>query len=302
MLRDSSIGERRYLDCLPERFASPGGAGNHIRLRHFSTADGLLSDQVYFLGLDHTAHLWTGTDRGAATWDGHNWHYFTQANGLVWNDCNADGFAVDGSDGSIWIGTSAGLSHYRPQAEWQQPPPAPVVLTSVSLGNAAVTGRQSVSVPYEQNSLSAGFSALIFGDPLAVEFRYRMLGLSNEWRKTTLREVQFAGIPPGSYTLQIEARTSAGSANTPATFQFTIRQPWWSTWAFRILAFVLLAGVGGAAWRFRSLRDARIRRTLEAAVAERTRQLAEERDRANEASRLTRISHRGSSKKPLLMA
>jgi signal transduction histidine kinase/ligand-binding sensor domain-containing protein/ActR/RegA family two-component response regulator len=270
--------------------------GDRIGLRHFSTADRLLADQVYFLGLDRAGRLWTGTDRGAAAWDGHNWHHFTQSNGLVWNDCNADGFALDGSDGSVWIGTSAGLSHYRPPAEWPPPAPAPVVLASVSLGSALVTGHRGVSVPYEQNSLSAAFSALAFGDPLAVEFRYRMIGLSNQWRKTTVREVQFAGIPPGSYTLQIEANSSPGAASAPATFEFTIRQPWWGTWTFRVLALLLTAGMGGGAWHFHTLREARVRRTLEAAVAERTQELAKERDRAQEASRLkgaflTNVSH-----------
>ena len=33
--------------------------------------------------------------------------------GLIWNDTDGDAFWAD-PDGSVWIGTSGGLAHYRP--------------------------------------------------------------------------------------------------------------------------------------------------------------------------------------------
>jgi ligand-binding sensor domain-containing protein len=35
--------------------------------------------------------------------------------GLIWNDTDGDAFWAD-ADGSVWIGTSGGLAHYRPPA------------------------------------------------------------------------------------------------------------------------------------------------------------------------------------------
>ncbi len=35
--------------------------------------------------------------------------------GLIWNDTDGEAFWAD-ADGSVWIGTSGGLAHYRPPA------------------------------------------------------------------------------------------------------------------------------------------------------------------------------------------
>ncbi len=64
---------------------------------------------VYFLGFDAKDRLWAGTDQGLDVWDGSVWSRYDRRDGLVWDDCDLNGFAAE-PDGSVWIGTSGGLA------------------------------------------------------------------------------------------------------------------------------------------------------------------------------------------------
>ena len=75
--------------------------------RHGS--DGL----IYFLKFDHLGRLWAGTEHGVDVWDGARWSHYDMNDGLVWDDCNLNAFAEE-PDGTVWIGTSGGLSRFRP--------------------------------------------------------------------------------------------------------------------------------------------------------------------------------------------
>jgi hypothetical protein len=77
---------------------------------------------TYFLGFDAQHNLWAGTNRGVYVRDGDKWRHYSQHDGLVWDDCDLNGFAA-GADGAVWIGTSGGLSHFTPrdQTPWKDP-------------------------------------------------------------------------------------------------------------------------------------------------------------------------------------
>ena len=73
-------------------------------------SDGL----VYFLEFDASGRLWAGTERGVDMWNGSRWSHYDTSDGLAWNDCDLNGFAEE-SDGTVWIGTSGGLSQFKPR-------------------------------------------------------------------------------------------------------------------------------------------------------------------------------------------
>ena len=60
--------------------------------------------------VDRRGWVWLGQDAGLTVYDGHAWHSFTQDDGLIWNDTDSYALTED-TDGSMWIGTSGGLSH-----------------------------------------------------------------------------------------------------------------------------------------------------------------------------------------------
>ena len=114
-------------------------------------------------------------------------------------------------------------------------------------------------------------------------FRYRMANSTKEWVETAERELNFPNLPSGEYALEVEARNAQGLWSAkPARLSFEVLTPWWSSRLFRMAAAVLLLFLGRALWRRRTYRleDEKIR--LEVAVAQRTRQLSEEKQKVLE--------------------
>lgn len=257
-----------------------------LEFRHFTAADGLPSILTYFARFDARGNLWVGTDRGVGVYDGKTWVQYRRGDGLVWDDCNTDAFFAE-PDGTVWIGTSGGLSRYREAPNKPFPGVPRTVITSVRLGRRSFDPGEGAKVRYSENTLTVRFAVLRFARPSAQRYLYRLVGLSDDWKETRLSEIQFPDLPPGRYRLEVRGFDGWRSwSDTPALFEFRIQPPWWAHPLFRLL--VLISSVAGVGLYLRQskVRHLREKARLERAVEERTRQLREEKERSERANRL----------------
>ncbi len=253
-----------------------------LRAMHYTSTSGLRSDKVLFLGFDTKGQLWAGTDRGADRFDGATWMHYGRSDGLIWDDANTNAFYAD-ADGGVWIGTSRGLSRYLPSSLPPKNVPPPVAFTSVKLGGELLEPGIEKSVPYGRNSLQVRFAALTFLQEPSVRFRYRVENLSPDWIETAERELNYPNLPPGQYTLDVEARNAQGLWSVqPARVSFSVLTPWWLTWWFRVASVMAAVGLGRLIWIRRTYRLEDERMRLELAVGERTIQLSQEKQRVLE--------------------
>ena len=264
--------------------------GGNPRMRHFTTDDGLPSNVVYSNFFDASGRHWLGTDGGVAVLDGGRWRHYDTSDGLVWNDCNAHAYLTE-ADGSVWVGTSAGLARYHPSSRPKLDAPA-MLITSVMRNDAPARGTDFDSFTH---SLALRFTVLSYQRQTA-EFRYRIGTGSSPWVRTQTHEVRFAELPARSYRFEVQSETEAGEWSPSAVLDFRIRPPWYLSWPCQVGLFILVCGLVGLWWRQRETRQRAIRATLEAAVAERTRDLAEATERAERANRskgefLANMSH-----------
>jgi signal transduction histidine kinase/ligand-binding sensor domain-containing protein/CheY-like chemotaxis protein len=264
--------------------------GDRLRARHFGPKDGMWAAKPYFLRFDRRGWLWVGTDMGVDRYDGKAWRHLDKADGLAVNDCDVNAFFADG-DGSVWIGTTKGLSHFlHPATLAARPVNPPVVLTWLRLGGIAPPPGGGVKVPYSRRSFSAGFAALTFVNEDSVRFRHRLLGLDPTWTETRQTEAHYAGLPPGRFSLEVQAGTADGQWN-PATARvsFRVLPPWWLSW-WAISAGAVLLGLSARclwAWRVRRILGRQLE--LERAVEDRTRKLVlEQRHALQEKARAER--------------
>jgi diguanylate cyclase (GGDEF)-like protein len=217
---------------------------------------------VYFLEFDASGRLWAGTERGVDIWDGLRWSHYDSSDGLVWDDCNLNAFAAE-PDGTVWIGTSGGLSRFRAQPRGTAEFQPKVVFSHLVMGRLEVSGQRNPSVGMDSNTLSARFSALNAPRDNSVIFRYRLTPANSTWTETTQRALQFAGLSPGTYRLEVEARDVDGAwSGQTGEFSFEIRTPWNRTWWFLgacglvpllVIAVVLWLRMLGARQREREL-------------------------------------------------
>ena len=128
-----------------------------------------------------------GASGGAApteclSWTGGSWRYLSTEDGLIWNDTDGEAFWAD-PDGSVWIGTSGGLAHYRPPSGGlPEPPVADPVITRLEIDQKSRVVR-------------AEFSSLNYKSEQLVHFAYRLD--EGHWTDTTERIISFAGLVSG---------------------------------------------------------------------------------------------------------
>ncbi|HWZ31628.1 MAG TPA: ATP-binding protein [Bryobacteraceae bacterium] len=258
--------------------------GDRLSLTNYSRANGLRSDKAYFLGTDARGGVWVGTEAGIDYRDAAGWHHFGRPDGLISEDTDTDAFFAD-ADGSVWIGTSRGLSHFRPRVT--KPDAAPLArIMSVEMGGRQKDLNRPIDVASSAGSLYVTFTTLSYRREHEVRFRYRIRELDQNWIETQQRDVRFTSVQPGKYTFEVAAFVPGTAPSAPARVEFSIATPWWDSWWFQFLGIAALVFCVRAAWVWRMRRELAQKRQLEAAVAARTSELALEKVRAEEGSRL----------------
>jgi signal transduction histidine kinase/AmiR/NasT family two-component response regulator len=241
-----------------------------------------------------------GTDSGISIFKRGRWRSLNQADGLVANDTDMNGFFLD-RDRSIWIGTSRGLSHYFPHPE-RRPGSGEVLKRPIVAADYTASNREEAGstprLPWSDRSIAFELANLNYAHEDGVTFRYRLhnldeYGPAGKWIDTAQHSVQFSLLPPGAYVFDVSFVTRDGEVSEPALFRFEVAAPWWQHPLLRILAVALILLAIRLAWKWRMRRVLQQRRELEAAVEARTRELAVEKSRAEaekaraeEASRL----------------
>jgi diguanylate cyclase (GGDEF)-like protein len=96
--------------------------------------------------------------------------------------------------------------------------------------------------------------------------------------------VRYSALDPGAYQFELSCGSDEVGWSLPATYSFVIQAPWWIRW-WAITMFILsLTGVLYALARYRSRLHRKEREALEAAVTERSAELAKANRELQEAS------------------
>ncbi|HEY3938543.1 MAG TPA: ATP-binding protein [Bryobacteraceae bacterium] len=232
----------------------------------------LFSNEVVFLRMDQRGWVWFGEDHGVEVYDGHFWRRYTTDDGLIWDDTDGSSFLAD-PDGSVWIGTSGGLSHFLvPRVAAADPPPAPIFVQA-NYGIKDVLG----SAPHPawgREPLTIALASLRFRDEDRIRFRYRLVGLERDWVETAERKIRYPELRPGDYRFEAAAFDSTtGQQSAVSEFSFKIEPPWWYTRSFLAAVTVWAIFLGVFVWRWRERILAARQCELERVVAERTEEL-----------------------------
>jgi signal transduction histidine kinase/DNA-binding response OmpR family regulator len=258
--------------------------GDTLRMETVARPVGTGTQKLRALGVDARGWLWATTDDGIDVLEGKTWRHFGQADGVVWDYCNSNAYFAS-PDGGVWIGTTKGVAGFQPTATTVPDRPPTAVLTSIALGQRQIDPGASPEVPYRDRVFAVKFAGLTFLDEDDTRFRYRLAGLDDQPVETDLGEARYPALPAGKYEFEVWAGSSRGLWSTePARFTFRILPPWWKTWWFGLACAAGLVLAVRETWRWRTRCLTLERHKLEAAVAERTRQLAQEKLRAEEAN------------------
>lgn len=252
-----------------------GGGLLHVTLRaDGTTAIGrigpplILSDTTLFVLVDSRGWVWVGSDRGISVFNGTRWVSATVDSGLVWNDLDQGG-VLEGADGSMWFGTSHGLSHLLDPASLFKPVVLSPVITAVTIGGRLYRSR---AVPYTTDPLDIQFGAARFGSTM--RFIYKLDGVDKGWADTATGEARYPFLPPGQHVFRLVAYDPlTHQRSAELRMRLRMRRPWWEWWPL-LVAYVLAAALAlYGVMRLRYLYLLRRQRTLQAEVERRTEEI-----------------------------
>ncbi len=232
----------------------------------------LVSDSILFLRVDRKGSVWVGEDQGVEVFDGRTWQKYSVDNGLIWNDLDDEAFWQD-PDGSVWFGTSGGLSHFSAAKSAQLATPRSPVLLSADYGERSLLD-ESTPLHWNKQPLTIHLASLNFRNEKSIRFRYRLLGLEQNWEETVQHEVRYPALNPKSYRFEsMVVDTDSGKVSRITSLTFSIAPPWWRTNLFRSTLGFLVFFLSILVWRWREFVLAGRRLELERLVAERTEEI-----------------------------
>jgi diguanylate cyclase (GGDEF)-like protein len=225
---------------------------------------------IYFTQKDRRGWIWVGTDAGVAVFDGSLWRRFSRSDGLIWNDIDQNSVFVDG-DGSVWIGTSGGLTHVLRPDRLMQSVPLDLRITHATLGGQVLDSQTPHQLPWERNAaLNLHLADLQQGEARQTVFRVRLRGLSDEWFETPDPKLHYPALAPGEYTFEAVSVDSDHQRTSQLTrLGFEILPPWWGTIWFRLVVVAAACALLAAAWNYRMHTLSVHKRELERQLKER---------------------------------
>ena len=264
-------------------------------VHRLTTAEGLPSQSVAQLLDDGRGRIWITSNQGVAAARAEGLEAaaragsrvalrrYGRADGLPSAEANGGSQPAGARavDGTLYIPTNGGVAAIDPaRIPVNRRPPLVAVERLLVDGRAVPLGGRVVLAP-GASEFEIDYAGLSFVAPERVRHRFRLEGRDDDWSEVgDRREAYYTDLAPGDYVFRVQAANDDGVwSEADATLAFTLRPHVWQTGWFAALCG--LAGVGLAFGAYKA-RTAQLRARaahLEGVVAERTRELADEKVR-----------------------
>ena len=136
---------------------------------------------------------------------------------------------------------------------------------------------QSIRVPFEDNTVTAGFSVnAAFAENLFVQ--YQLVEMDSTWSvPKRLNSVSYARLPQGRYTLRLRTTDGLNNFSPDTLLKFEILPPWYNTvWWYLTCCILILALLSGVFYLMKRRLQAKQERKLKALEAKQLRMVNEQ--------------------------
>ena len=211
---------------------------------------GLISTNIYLLGLDEWQNLWIGSEKGvdeASLGPDRqiiDIKHYGASEGFGGVETCQNAFFED-REGNLWFGSINGVSRFRPgkTEDAEQRPLLHISdihltytpLSQTKYGNAIRTA-DSVSyldLPWNENHISFDFLAISHDNPEKIRYRWKLNGLEEQFsRSSSNTSATYPNLLPGEYSFVVQAGIYDSNWGEESLFHFRIRPPFWQEWWF----------------------------------------------------------------------
>ncbi|SEK62801.1 Signal transduction histidine kinase [Roseateles sp. YR242] len=156
------------------------------------------------------------------------------------------------SSGRLWATRGSDVLWFYPaELLVQQIPPAPRLL-DVAVKSAPVNSSHGIEMR-SGDFARVQFTAVDLHQAEAVRFRARIVGLQDDWQELGGRQLNFGGLPPGRYQVELQASAPRSAWGLGGTLRLpvVIIPNWYQTWTFRCCTALVLIGLLALIYRSR---------------------------------------------------
>lgn len=143
---------------------------------------------------------------------------------------------------SVYVSSSEGLTVFS-KSKWDSNRQQPIVWINEILVNNRLypIDTYRLTLAHDSNNIELSFSGIDFKSMGNIQFKYRLLGLNENWQNTLQNSIRYESLNPGAYTFEIMAMNSCGIWSKSITkVTFEISPPWWKSSFFLIVAFAIM--------------------------------------------------------------
>ena len=214
------------------------------KFTNYSTANGLSDINISAVKTDRSGNIFIVYKGGIDVLDPATGQvsYINGSQGVKEINVQDLGTVSQDTSGGVLISTLDGILYYSALSNAVHQPQT--ILEGAALFLEPVDMNTKHNFTYDQNSFSFSFIGIYYTDPEAVNYQYKLEGLTNEWVSTKDRSITFPKLPPGKYTFRVRSSINQLFDNSKETsYQFLIEKPFWTAWWFIIPCILIAAGL-----------------------------------------------------------
>ena len=121
----------------------------------------------------------------------------------------------------------------------------PIFLKSMQNNSVKIADFSHIEIDQGNSAVTFEVVQADFINPKSIEFRYFLDGMHQEWSdwSTANNKINFPYLPPGLYTLRVQARNIFGKVNELTPLPFEVIPPYWKRSWFYALEFIVFASL-----------------------------------------------------------
>ncbi len=222
----------------------------------FNMDNGLLNDAAYMMHKDNFDRIWVGTASGLSLVFPETGviKNFSINDGIQGNEFNF-GANFEESDGTLYFGGTHGFNQILAGHPLNSVKPAAPIIESVRLMSDTFwleqlatpfgDGLSGIKLNYDTNLFTLFFHSPSLKDGSYLNYQYRLQGFNDNWFKVHNNQVNFTGLAPGTYLLQLRAANLSNEVSDITQLHIRIAPPpWQSWWAYGLYALMIMSILG----------------------------------------------------------
>ena len=262
----------------------------------YTEQEGLPSTFIVGIQEDRQGYLWLSTKNGLSRFDPRTQSFrnYDVFDGLQGNEFSSKS-AWKGPDGRLYFGGTNGITAFYPDRMTENSYMPPLVLTELRVDNIPLTIGEDSRLPHplwdiehltflpHDHVISFQFAALSYARSHKNRYRYHLEGFDKTWNEvdSARRFATYTDLDAGKYVFRVQGTNNSRLwSDREAVLHITVLPSWWEATWFRgaVLAALIGTAFGLYWWRISTIQ--RQKQLLATLVADRTRELQTEKDKA----------------------